>query len=221
MRSERMKGHLIGQFHEKPVLAAVLETLGEELEEIAQAFRDLKEKRWIDTGEGVQLDGIGQILDRPRQIEEAVQLEFFGFRDQANAKGFEEGRFRDSWEGWLKSCNLNDIEYRAVLWMKVFKNCSRGTAEDTIRSLKFIYGAEKVILEELGNAKIAFAIRRRLDSNAISVASAVDLLVRAGGVGVVCMEHFDYTRYFGFDDQVGAKGFDVGTFADMFGKIGA
>ena len=97
MRSEHMKGHLIGQFHEKPVLAAVLETLGEELEEIAQAFHDLKEKRWIDTGEGVQLDGIGQIIDRPRQIEEAVQLEFFGFRDQANAKGFEEGRFRDSW----------------------------------------------------------------------------------------------------------------------------
>lgn len=31
MRSERMKGYLIGQFHEKPVLAAVLETLGEEL----------------------------------------------------------------------------------------------------------------------------------------------------------------------------------------------
>lgn len=221
MRSERMKKHLIGQFHEKPVLAAVLETLGEELEEVAQAFCDLKEKRWIDTGEGVQLDGIGQILDRPRQIEEAVQLEFFGFRDQPNAKGFEEGRFRDSWEGWLKSCNLNDIEYRAILWMKVFKNCSRSTAEDTIRSLKFIYGADKVVLEELGNAKIAFAIGRRLDSNAISVASAVDLLVRAGGIGVVRMEHFDYARYFGFDDQVGAKGFEAGAFADMFGKIGA
>lgn len=167
------------------------------------------------------MHAIGKILDRPRQIEEAVQLEFFGFHDQANSKGFEEGRFRDSWEGWMKSCNLNDIEYRAVLWMKVFKNCSRGTVEDTIRSLKFIYNAEKVVLEELGNAKIAFAIGRRLDSNAISMASTIDLLVRAGGVGVVSMEHFDYERYFGFDDQVGAKGFEEGAFADTFGKIGA
>ena len=221
MRSERMKKHLIGQFQGRPVIAALLESLGEEMDEIMQAFRDLREKRWIDTGEGVQLDGIGRIIDRPRQIDEAIQLEFFGFKEQPNTQGFEVGRFRDAWETWLKSTKLNDVEYRAVLWMKVFKNRSIGTAEDTIRSLKFIYGTEKVVLEDLGNAKIGIAIGKRLDSNTISIASAIDLLVRAGGVGIDILEHFDYHNYFGFLEQVGAKGFEEGTFADAFSKVGA
>lgn len=215
-RASNMQSHLISQFTDKKVLTTVIEALGEEMDEIMQTFSDLQEKRWIDTGEGVQLDGIGEIVCQSRQIDNAVQIPFFGFEGQPNTLTFGEGRFRDAWETWLQSVNLSDPEYRMMLWQKVAKNTSLGTAEDTISSLKFIFNAPKVVLSNIGNAKISVAIGRKLNANDIAMAKAVDLMVRAGGVGIDKQEHFDYNNYFGFLGQLNAKGFDVGEFADLF-----
>lgn len=213
-RSESMENHLIGQFKGKRVLRGILEALGEEMDELEQVFADLRDKRWIDTGEGAQLDGIGAIVNQPRQITDAVQIAFFGFQEQDNARGFEVGRFRDDWETWLTSVNLSDPEYRKLLWLKVFKNTSTGTAEDTIVSTRRIFDAPYVVLSELGNAKIFIGIGRVLNENELAIAKAVDLIVRAGGVSVKGMSMFNYDNYFGFLDQPNAKGFEVGSFAD-------
>ena len=213
-RSESMENHLIGQFKGKRVLRAILEALGEEMDELEQVFADLRDKRWIDTGEGAQLDGIGTIVNQPRQIADAIQIAFFGFQGQDNALGFEQGRFRDQWETWLQSVNLSDPEYRKLLWLKVFKNISTGTAEDTIVSTRRIFDAPYVVLSELGNAKIFIGIGRLLNKNELAIAKAMDLIVRAGGVGVKGMSMFNYDNYFGFLGQPNAKGFEVGSFAD-------
>lgn len=213
-RSESMENHLIGQFKGKRVLRAILEALGEEMDELEQVFADLRDKRWIDTGEGAQLDGIGTIVNQPRQIADAIQIAFFGFQEQDNALGFEQGRFRDQWETWLQSVNLSDPEYRKLLWLKVFKNISTGTAEDTIVSTRRIFDAPYVVLSELGNAKIFIGIGRVLNKNELAIAKAMDLIVRAGGVGVKGMSMFNYDNYFGFLGQPNAKGFEVGSFAD-------
>lgn len=213
-RSESMENHLIGQFKGKRVLRAILEALGEEMDELEQVFADLRDKRWIDTGEGAQLDGIGTIVNQPRQIADAIQIAFLGFQGQDNALGFEQGRFRDQWETWLQSVNLSDPEYRKLLWLKVFKNISTGTAEDTIVSTRRIFDAPYVVLSELGNAKIFIGIGRVLNKNELAIAKAMDLIVRAGGVGVKGMSMFNYDNYFGFLGQPNAKGFEVGSFAD-------
>nr|DAI65671.1 MAG TPA: Protein of unknown function (DUF2612) [Caudoviricetes sp.] len=213
-RTESMEKHLIGQFQGKQILQAIIEALGEELDELEQAFSDLRDKRWIDTAEGAQLDGIGTIVNQPRQIADAIQIAFFGFQDQDNALGFEQGRFRDEWETYLQSVNLSDPEYRKMLWLKVFKDVSSGTAEDTIISTRRIFDCPYVVLSELGNAKITVGIGRMLDVNELAIARAVDLIVRAGGVGVKGMTMFEYENYFGFLGQPNAKGFDVGTFPD-------
>ena len=75
--TERMISHLIGQFQDKPVIEAELEALGAELDALRSAFDDLRNKRWIDTGEGAQLDGIGTIVNRSRTIKDSLQIEFF------------------------------------------------------------------------------------------------------------------------------------------------
>lgn len=211
-----MQSHLIGQFQEKEVIVAILEAIGEELDELDKVFDDLKNKRWIDTGEGKQLDGIGEIVGQSRQIAEALAIPFFGFQGQIGTMGFGQARFRDEKETWLATYNLADPEYRLVLWAKVAKNISNGTAEDTIRSLKFIFSAPYVFLEEVGNAKIAVGIGRRLTKGDMLLADAVDLMVRAGGVGMEWKRHFNYDAYFGFLGQSNAKGFEVGSFADSF-----
>lgn len=213
-RAASMAGHLIGQFSGKPVFAAFLAAIGGELDELDQALADLRDKRWIDTGEGVQLDGIGELVNQSRQVADAVTIPFFAFEGQPNAQGFEVGRFRDDWEGWLTSVNLGDPEYRMVLRAKIRKDTSPGTTEDTIASLRFIFDADRVVIRDCGNAKMAAAIGRRLNENELSVARALDLFVRAGGVGIVDASHFDADNYFGFYRQKDAKGFETGTFAD-------
>lgn len=213
-RAASMAGHLIGQFSGKPVFAAFLAAIGGELDELDQALADLRDKRWIDTGDGVQLDGIGELVNQSRQVADAVTIPFFAFEGQPNAQGFEVGRFRDNWEGWLTSVNLGDPEYRMVLRAKIRKDTSPGTTEDTIASLRFIFDADRVVIRDCGNAKMAAAIGRRLNENELSVARALDLFVRAGGVGIVDASHFDADNYFGFYGQKDAKGFETGTFAD-------
>ena len=91
-----MINHLLMQFSKSPNMHIFLNALGAELDELNQAFEDLKNKRWIDTGSGVQLDNIGVLIDRSRVIEGSIQLEFFAFYDQPNAQTFGVGRFRDT-----------------------------------------------------------------------------------------------------------------------------
>lgn len=214
-RGDSMHAHLIGQFHGKPVIRAFLDAIGAEFDELETALNDLRDQRWIETGEGVQLDGIGQLVSQVRQIADAVQIPFFGFADQPNAQGFEVGRFRDEWEIYLQSVNLSDPEYRLVLRAKIMKDTSPGTTEDTIASLKFIFSAPTVLIQDRGNAKFSIAIGRILNANEISVARALDLFVRAGGVGILEASHYPAGHYFGFYGQPGAQGFDAGQFADV------
>ena len=209
-RSESMINHLLMQFSQSTNLHIFLNALGEELDELTQALEDLQNKRWIDTGSGVQLDNIGVLIDRSRQIAGSIQLEFFAFFDQPNALPFNVGRFRDTPAvAYTATSVLDDETYRPVLWHKVSKDTTKGTAESTIESVKFIYDAPFVTLTELGNAKIGIGIGRELTDNDIVLARALDLFIRAGGVGLDFVEEIP-NPYFGFVDQGDAKGFEVG-----------
>lgn len=223
--TDRMRQHLISQFqwdvinekiyNDKPVLRAILSAFGTEMDELNQAVNDLKNKRWIDTADGVQLDGIGEIVDRNRRIDKAIAIPFFGFLGQPSTKGFGQARFRGGNETAFTSYILEDAEYKTVLREKVIKNSSRGTAEDTLRSLKFIFNAPTVAMEEVGNANIVAAIGRNLNDSDKILASAVDLIVRAGGVGLKYKAYYP-SAYFGFLGQPNAQGFGLGAFAQMF-----
>lgn len=214
MIAERMTNHLLMQFSKSINLQSVLVALGEELDELATALDDLQNKRWIDTGSGVQLDNIGVLIDRSRNIAGAIQLEFFGFIDQPNTLTFGVGRFRDSTiVSYTVSSVLDDESYRPVLWHKVSKDSTDGTAESTIESLKFIFNAPFVIVEEKGNAKFDIGIGRELTDNDVTLARAVNLFIKAGGVGIGSTYEIP-TRYFGFRGQPNAYGFEEGSFPD-------
>jgi hypothetical protein len=209
-RAESMINHLLMQFSKSVNMQIFLNALGAELDELTQALDDLQNKRWIDTGSGVQLDNIGVLIDRSREIAGSIQLEFFGFYDQPNTLTFNVGRFRDTPAvPYTATSILDDETYRPVLWHKVSKDTTKGTAESTIESVKFIYGAPFVSLTELGDAKIGIGIGRELTDNDIVLARALDLFIRAGGVGLDFVEEIP-DPFFGFVDQGDAKGFEVG-----------
>ncbi len=213
--SERMKEHLISQFGDKPVIYAELDALGAELDEIHKAFDDLKNKRWIATGEGVQLDNIGTIVDRARKIDDAIQTDFFGFRDQDNAQTFDVGRFRGDSETWLKTVWLDDGRYRKILWLKIFKDCSICTIDDMLHSLSVLFDVDHITLSEIGNADVLLGIGKRLTANEIRFMTSIELLVRGGGIGINAIEMYNYDNCFGFLEQPNIKGFEVGEFADI------
>ena len=209
-RSESMINHLLMQFSQSTNMHIFLDALGQELDELTQALDDLQNKRWIDTGSGVQLDNIGVLIDRSREIAGSIQLEFFAFFDQPNALPFGVGRFRDTPAvEYTATSILDDETYRPVLWHKVSKNTTQGTAESTIASAKFVYNAHYITLTELGNAKIGIGIGRELTDNDVVLARALDLTIRAGGVGLDFVEEIP-EDFFGFVDQQGVKGFEVG-----------
>jgi hypothetical protein len=220
-----MRQHLISQFQwdvidekiydDKPVLRAILSAFGAEMDELNQSINDLKNRRWIDTAEGVQLDGIGEIVDRNRQIDKAIAVQVFGFQGQPNIAGFGEARFRGADESTLATYILDDSEYKLVLALKAMKNNSRATAEDTINSLKYIYNAHAISYEEVGNANVIVGIGKKLTDNEKMLANAVDLVVRAGGVGMKYKSYYP-SNYFGFLGQPNACGFGVGSFAHIF-----
>lgn len=212
--TERMISHLIGQFQDKPVIEAELDALGAELELLRQVFDDLKNKRWIDTGEGAQLDGIGTIVNRSRTIKDSLQIEFFGFSGQDNSQTFDVGRFRDINDNWLASTRLNDDDYRKILWLKVFYDSSYATGDELIHCLRVLFDAQNIVLHEVGNAKIMVGIGRRLTANDIRRARVLNLITLGGGIGLIAVEMFD-PDYFGFLGQNNAKSFDTGTFADV------
>ena len=210
MRADSMISHLLMQFSQATNMHIFLNALGAELDELTQALEDLQNKRWIDTGGGVQLDNIGVLIDRSMQIAGSIQLEFFAFYDQPNALPFDVGRFRDTPSvEYLATSILDDETYRPVLWHKVSKDTTNGTTESTIESVKFIYNAPFVSITELGNAKIGIGIGRELTDNDVVLARALDLFIRAGGVGLMWVVEIPQP-YFGFVDQVDAEGFDVG-----------
>lgn len=223
--TDRMREHLISQFQwdvinnkiydDKPVLRAILTAIGEELDEINTAITAIKNNRWIDTAEGVQLDGIGEIVDRNRHIDKAIAISYFGFYGQPNTKGFGQARFRTSGESSLSTYILGDAEYRLILALKAQKNNSRATAEDTINSLKYVFNAPYVVLQEVGNANLVIGIAKQLTDNEILLSQAVDLIVKAGGVGVSYKSYFP-VAYFGFLGQENAQGFGAGSFAHIF-----
>lgn len=211
--TERMISHLIVQFQDKPVIEAELEALGAELDALWSTFDDLKNKRWIDTGEGVQLDGIGTIVNRDRTIQDSLQLEFFGFSGQDNSQTFGVGRFRSLNETWLASTRLEDDDYRKILWLKVFYDSSQATGDELIHCLRVLFNAQNIILHDAGNAKIIVGIGRRLTANDIRLARTLHLITLGGGIGLCNVEMFD-GNYFGFLGQPNALGFEQGIFAN-------
>ena len=70
---QKLRDDLAEQFKGKPVIDALMEAVGDELNEVRQFYEDLRDKRNIQTAVGKQLDGIG---------DNAVLTRCFGLRQR-------------------------------------------------------------------------------------------------------------------------------------------
>lgn len=112
---ERLRSDLVEQFKCKPVIDAIVEAVGEQLSDVSVFFEELKNLRWLQTAEGKQLDGIGDIVVLSRK--EAGELASFSQTDYI----------------------IDDEQYKTYLIYKIWKNTCVCTYKDIIKAFKMFW----------------------------------------------------------------------------------
>lgn len=112
---ELLREDLVDQFKEKPVIDALMEAIGTQLNDVRRFYEDLRDKRGIQTAEGKQLDGAGDIVVLSRMEAGALAC--------INKSVFV----------------LDDESYRRYLIFKVWKNTNNCTYYDIIKALRMFW----------------------------------------------------------------------------------
>lgn len=203
--------HWLAQFDDGTRLEATVKALMQPLNAHQAALLQLLNDRWLDTAVGAQLDGIGEIVGLPRTINDVVYVEFFGFLGQPGVSGFGEGRMRRQYEPTTGgSTTLLDPEYRRMLYWKIAVNNGHGTTPEIIAAVKPILNVTRVVVQDIGNAKIAVWVNRLPGPNDPFMINPQRWVPKAAGVGLRITASTDVP--FGFVEQ-GFYGFGVGVMA--------
>lgn len=158
------------QFEDKDVFNRYLRLLKVESQELLNVFRDLMQKRDIDSAQGHQLDIIGRIVGQERTLAAADLFPFFGFQGAVAAQSFGTlgrptigGYWYSLGDSIGDDVTLSDDMYRTLIKAKIIKNNARGTNEDYIKFGNFVLGAQVVFENEGGgNAGATVLIGRRM-----------------------------------------------------------
>lgn len=155
-----------GQFEDSARLAALMKAMAAPMGDLQTALAQLRDNRWLDTATGDQLDGIGDILGRPRQITEVTAYKFFGFDGQENIGGF--GTYRFYTAGLATtggSSTLDDDAYRLLLAWKIVVDSAGGTAPQIAAACGPLFQAERIAVEDTGTAAIKVHVAASNDDN--------------------------------------------------------
>ena len=210
---------LATQFTHSTNLRNYIEALLIESNTLEEVYRDIINKRWLDTAEGVQLDIIGKIVGQTREFVDAEIFDYFGFYDHPQAQSFGStedptigGRFKHDGELITGLRQLTDDEYRIFIKARIIKNSTSSTPEDIINQLHFILDVPIVIFVD-GNTFYQISFGRRLNLNEKAILTQTDIIPKTAGVGVGYVAEFDPDDFFGFIGVPGAKG--LGTLSDV------
>lgn len=205
-------GHWLAQFDDKTAVEALVKALLQPSNSINKALQDLIGRRWLDTAEGKQLDGIGEIVGLSRSLVEYLPVTYFGFLHQPNIGGFHAARIKRKHESLVTSSAyvLPDQEYRTMLYWKIGINNGHGTTEEIIRSIEQVFGATQVVVTNAGGAHLHILISGIADANHPLLNRLVEFVPRAAGVGLSV--DVGGLETFGFE-EFGFAGFDVGVIA--------
>jgi len=237
------------QYKERPKFEAAITAVMQQFNDVEAAFFQLYGIVDIETATGVNLDNIGDIVGVTRSVPDGLQLAFFGFTDTPEALPYGEegvanigGRFYEEGEPFTSTTVLGDPEFRLLIRAKIVKNHSKGSVEDIIAGLVYMFnvpgtpvvphplqpgevptGPNYIAVDDLGGMKINIGIGRPLSYLEKQLISQYDLLPRPAGVQIYIKTNYDSNGYFGFLGQPGAKGFGEvgdptvgGVFAEKF-----
>lgn len=164
---ELLREDLLEQFKEKPVIDALVEAIGTQLNDVYQFFVSLRDERGLQTAIGQQLDGVGDIAVLSRL--EAGALACIS-----------------------KSVYvLDDESYRQYLIFKLWKNTNNCTYYDIIKALRMFW--EKPLYYREDPSEPATMV---FDTDTLSPEDDVPRLlnaplIKAAGVGIKVVAHVE------------------------------
>jgi len=123
---QKLRDDMPWQFRGKRNIDALLRAFAEQFDGLYEVFRQLETLRRLDTSEGAQLDGIGNIVGLPRA--QAAKLEQMRTKQSAGVIG--------------------DETYRMWLRYKMFVNAFDGTYRDFMRNLNMFSGGVRLYYSE-------------------------------------------------------------------------
>lgn len=135
------------QFKDRPVVSKYLRLWIEEVLELFVTFQSLAQDRDIDSATGDVLDIIGRIVGQERTIVGGDLYDFFGFRGHLQALGFGDTYVEGVGGVWWSfgapmggDVTMTDEQYRLAIKARIMRNTSRGTPEDTLKYIRFVFG---------------------------------------------------------------------------------
>jgi len=183
--SSKGLGRLAYQFSDSPNLLAFLQAFLDEFDELQASGQDLLSNRYLDTAEGVQLDGIGEIvgLDRPSL---AITDGLFGFVGDPTALGFTD-IYDTSLGGHFYGIGgsfqlVNDDLYRTIIKAKIKINTSNMTVDDTTETLSFMFDGVSIKYALPTNLNPHYTIYKVLTSSEVQLLDLIPLMLGLGNV---------------------------------------
>lgn len=171
------------QFVGKVKLEAFVRGIFVPFDELETALRDLTQKRGVTTSEGVQLNGVGEIVGQLRYLEGAFLLPFFGYEGQPSITGYDQARYRRLGESNEDAANvISDAAYRKLINWKIVVNTAAGTVEDVIRAMRAIFpNASKVIVTNPTPRHLNVRVLTSSSADEIFVSNATSFVPRIAG----------------------------------------
>lgn len=204
--------HLIeNQLRESPNYIEVIRLLAEDFDEASDIYDYIAKNINIMNAGGVWLDLIGDIVGVSRVFDKEIQPTYFGFSDQDNVTGFGQTRFREANDKTTASSILNDDDYRVVIIGQIARNYGDVSEVGVATSVLNMTQADNVLVYQSGPATFSVYVIGLISDNIKSILTGTDLIPRAAGVKMNIFFSGD-GNIFGFADQLGIKGFDVGHF---------
>lgn len=174
---------LLYQYRDSPVLRALITELLREYEVIGSVLESLRSRLDIDASEGVQLDGIGEIVGQPRPLTEEIDPDdVFAFAG-GTGLGFS-GIGREDIGGRFQGVDglvigpMPDADYRLLLKATIFSNYADSTVDAVAQYITFVLGQSPLIDPGIGFIDITYpyavsGVQRRILLEQIPIAAGI------------------------------------------------
>ncbi len=219
---EKGLSRLAYQFSDSEKFRGFLSAFLAEYEELEISNLQLLNDRYLDTAQGVQLDGIGEIVGIERPAKTLDQAGLFGFDNDDTALGF--GDYNDStiggnfWDGQSGIALIGDNLYCLLIRAKIIKNQTAMTVDDTLRLISFMFSGAKVRYFLINNLEPRYDIGKILTPFEASLLDDLPILI---GIDTVLYHMVPETNAFGFAEDPNAVGFGDYNDPDIGGNFSA
>lgn len=211
---EQYLQRLAFQFSDSENLKGMLTAHLEDFDSISLSYDELLSDRYLDTAQGVQLDGIGEIVGLARPSASTDVIGAFGFLTDETSQGF--GTLDDIDVGGnfislgSTAQPIGDDLYRTLIKVKIQVNKTSMTNEDVIEMISFALDGASIRYSLPMNTKPSYEIGRLLTTfEVLVILPLIPVLI---GIDQAEYKTMHNETPFGFDGDDSALGF--GTLSD-------